>query len=86
MLSLRLLMMEAGSLPSHMDETSWKGLEDDGKPYQDPYTGLRPVYTLRDGDTVIIRSPAQFPDRLSPAIATRLAPIAQPVAQPRPTP
>lgn len=86
MLSLRLLMMEAGSLPSHMDETSWKGLEDDGKPYQDPYTGLRPVYTLRDGDTVIMRSPAQFPDRLSPAIATRLAPIAQPAAQPRPTP
>lgn len=73
LLSLRLLMLEAGSLPPYMDETSWSGLEDGGLPFRDPFTNERPVYLLRDGDTVILRS-ASLPDASAVVLSVHFAP------------
>ncbi len=73
MLALRLLMLEAGGLPVRMDEEAWRGLEDGGRPFIDPFTGKRPIYLLRDGSTAILRSPP-LPDGTSAALSVHFAP------------
>ncbi len=76
MLALRLLMLEAGGLPARMDETAWKGLEDGGRPFVDPFTSERPIYLLRGG-SVVLRSPP-LPDGTSAAMSVHFAPPAAP--------
>ncbi|MBW2262121.1 MAG: hypothetical protein JRG91_09125 [Deltaproteobacteria bacterium] len=73
LLALRLVMLAAGSLPGRMDETAWSGLEDGGRPFRDPFTNERPIYLLRDGDTVILRSPS-LPDGIAAALTVRFGP------------
>jgi hypothetical protein len=76
MLSLRLLGLEAQSLPSAMDETAWSGLYDGGRPLREPWSGTRPLYVLR-GETVTLSSTARVegwsPPGLSASIGAQLA-------------
>jgi hypothetical protein len=45
----RILVIEAGSLPPSMDETSWSDLEDGGRPVRDPFLGERPATSFTGG-------------------------------------
>jgi hypothetical protein len=74
MLALRLLMLQAGGLPPVMDEAAWKGLEDGGRPFEDLYTGERPGYALRPGNTVTLTCARLSTDAPAPALTVRFSP------------
>ena len=78
LLALRIIMLEAGSLPGRMDEAAWSGLEDGGRSFRDPLTNEQPIYELRGGDTVILRIPS-LPGGIAAALTVRFGPPPEPI-------